>query len=101
MASAKAIAQVQTESRTDNQAQQNIIQGVAPLMSSPLAVNNHVIGVTLAVGINKVSHGLGQLPVGMFVTKNSAVLSVSAQSFTSTLATFTSSAACTADIIFF
>ena len=96
-----SIPQVQTNSRTDNQAQSNIIQALKPLVQNHLAVISLVQGLVLTSGVNIVNHGLAQAPTGMIVTYLSANIVIYAQSYTSTKATFTTSGAATADIIFF
>lgn len=95
------ISQVQTDSRTDNQLQQNIIQGMRPLLQNILAINSLQTGLILINGTNTVNHGLMQTPVGMIVVNANVAVSVYGATYNNKTASFTASAASVCDVLFF
>lgn len=101
MAAAKSAPQVQTDSRTDNQSQGNIIQAMKPLLSSVLAVNVLVSDQALISGTTIVSHGLNQPVQGWLIVDINAAATVYSTASTNTTLTLVSSAAVTASILVF
>ena len=101
MAILPQIPQVQTASRTDNQAQQNIISALRHIFTNPLATVSYLKSVSLANGSTTIAHKLGTTAQGYLITKVNGAATVYCSAIDDTSLTLVSNAAVTADIIVF
>jgi len=101
MPAAQAIPQMQSDSRTENQLQSNIIRGIQPLLKNPMAIVSHLQGVQLFTGSNLVNHGLFQQLQGYFVSRINGAATIYDTAATATTLTLHSSADVTVSLICF
>ena len=72
----KAIPQVQTTERVQNQLQQNIITSINPLIKNPLNSGQILQDVKLAVGTNVIPTGLNRKLQGWFTVRQRALANI-------------------------
>lgn len=73
---ALSIAKVQTTDRLVNQLQNNIIDSLKPLTSNAQNQGSILTNVALVIGVNSISHGLGEPLTGWTIIRQRSAGSV-------------------------
>lgn len=73
--SIRAIPNQQTNDRNLGSAQQYLSQALSPLLKNPLTNGNVLENISLAIGDNTISHGLGRALQGWSIVRMRSVFS--------------------------